>query len=186
MLYFLWQDAPFQAKCFRVEFLSQGVVEMNSDKKAPRKRFISELSEDELYADSPPVRDDEKIQDETIVHDGEKNIRDEIVHEEPRRKTFHSKHPPVEDDAEEKISEPEVKQKISHAEASGIVLSVVMLGYSLVTEDKPLFFLSTALLIFLLRPLIGGLFGKHNQAVQNALHAFSLALFFGALIFLFL
>lgn len=163
---------------------------MSSDKKTPRKRFISELSEDELYADSPPVRDAEKIHDETTAHDDDipaEKIHDkESVHEEPRRKTFHSKHPPVEDDAEEKITEPEVKQKISHAEASGIVLSVVMVGYSLFTEDKPLFFLSTALLIFLLRPLIGGLFGKHNQAVQNALHAFTLALFFGALIFLFL
>ncbi|MBR1647050.1 MAG: hypothetical protein IJ685_09770 [Selenomonadaceae bacterium] len=147
---------------------------MSSDKKTPRKRFISELSEDELYADSPPGDDDAKIHD------------DEPVHEETRRKTFHSKHPPVENFDEEKSSAPEVKQKISHAEASGILLSVVMSGYSLVTEDKPLFFLATALLIFLLRPLIGGLFGKHNQAVQNALHAFSLALFFGALIFLFM
>ena len=145
---------------------------MSSDKK--RKKFIADLTEDELYADSPPVQDD------TPVHD------EETVHEEPRRKTFHSKHPPVDDDAEEKSDKPAVKQKITHAEASGIVLSVVMLGYSLVTEDKPLFFLATALLIFLLRPLIGGLFGKHNQAVQNALHAFSLALFVGALIFLFL
>ncbi|MBR3745779.1 MAG: hypothetical protein IKP64_13195 [Selenomonadaceae bacterium] len=158
---------------------------MSSDKKTPRKRFISELSEDELYADEPLVRDDAKIHDETPAHDDEKISDKESVHEEPRRKTFHSKHPPVEDD-EEKISEPEVKQKISHAEASGIVLSVVMSGYSLFTEDKPLFFLATALLIFLLRPLIGGLFGNHNQAVQNALHAFSLALFVGALIFLFL
>lgn len=159
---------------------------MNSDKKTPRKRFISELSEDELYADSPPVQGDAPAQDNETVH-AEIVRDDETIYEEPRRKTFHSKHPPAQDDAdEEKKAELEVKQKISHAEASGIVLSVVMSGYSLITEDKPLFFLSTALLIFLLRPLIGGLFGKHNQAVQNALHAFSLALFFGALIFLFL
>ena len=151
---------------------------MNSDKKTPRKRFISELSEDELYADEPPVRNDTDVQGDATAQDNE------IVHEEPRRKTFHSKHFHAE--ADDKPAEPEAKQKISHAEASGIVLSVVMSGYSIITEDKPLFFLSTALLIFLLRPLIGGLFGKHNQAVQNALHAFSLALFFGALIFLFL
>ena len=149
---------------------------MSSDKK--RKKFIADLTEDELYADSPPAHDDAKIHDDEI-------IRDEKIHDEPRRKTFHSKHPPVEDN-DDKPAEPEVKQKISHAEASGIVLSVVMLGYSLVTEDKPLFFLASALLIFLLRPLIGKLFGRHNQAVQNALHAFSLALFVGALIFLFL
>lgn len=153
---------------------------MSSDKNTPHKKFIADLTEDELYADSPPVRDETTAQDDTPVYDAE------TVHEEPRRKTFHSKHPPVETVDEEKPAESEAKQKISHAEASGIVLSVVMVGYSLFTEDKPLFFLSTALLIFLLRPLIGGLFGKHNQAVQNALHAFSLALFFGALIFLFL
>ena len=162
---------------------------MNSDKKTPRKRFISELSEDELYADEPPVRNDTDVQDDAPAQDNEtvhaEIVRDaETIHEKPRRKTFHSKHFHAE--ADDKPAEPEAKQKISHAEASGIVLSVVMSGYSIITEDKPLFFLSTALLIFLLRPLIGGLFGKHNQAVQNALHAFSLALFFGALIFLFL
>ena len=144
---------------------------MSSDKKTPRKKFISELTEDDLYADEAPAHD-------------EKTVTAEPVHEEPRRKTFHSKH--FTEETDDKPAEPAVKQKISHAEASGIVLSVVMLIYSLVTEDKPLFFLSTALLIFLLRPIIGGLFGKHNSAVQNALHAFSVALFVGALIFLFL
>ena len=82
--------------------------------------------------------------------------------------------------------EPEIKKKLSHAETSGIAISAVMLAYSLAEGDKPLFFLSTSLLIFLLRPIIGGLFGKHNQAVQNALHSFSLVLFIGALLFLFL
>ena len=159
---------------------------MSSDKKTPQKKFIADLTEDELYADSPPVRDETPAQEDTQIHDNTPVYDVETVHEEPRRKTFHSKHPPVENVDEEKPAESKTKQKISHAEASGIVLSIVMIGYSLFTEDKPLFFLSTALLIFLLRPLIGGLFGKHNQAVQNALHAFSLALFFGALIFLFL
>ena len=158
---------------------------MSSDKKTPRKRFISELTEDELYGEDTSVQNDTPVGKDTPAQDNEIDYAAEIAHEETRRKTFHSKHPPVEN-VDEETSAPEVKQKISHAEASGIVLSVVMLGYSLFTEDKPLFFLSTALLIFLLRPLIGGLFGKHNQAVQNALHAFSLALFFGALIFLFM
>ena len=159
---------------------------MSSDKKTPRKRFISELTEDELYAENAPVQNDTPVSKDTPAQDNEIDYAAEIIHGEPRRKTFHSKHPPVENIDDEKSDEPAVKQKISHAEASGILLSVVMSGYSLVTEDKPLFFLSTALLIFLLRPLIGGLFGKHNQAVQNALHAFSLALFVGAMIFLFL
>lgn len=105
------------------------------------------------------------------------------AHDAPRPKTFHSKHALPE---EKTVDEPKVKSRISHAEASGVVISGVMLIYSLTEMDKPLFFLSTALLTFLLRPLIGGLFGKHNRAVQNALHSFSVVLFIGALIMLFL
>ena len=104
------------------------------------------------------------------------------THDEPRPKTFHSKHAVP----EEIIDAPKVKSRISHAEASGVIISGVMLIYSLTELDKPLFFLSTALLTFLLRPIIGGLFGKHNRAVQNALHSFSVVLFIGALIMLFL
>lgn len=150
---------------------------MRSDKNSPPKKFIADLTEEELYAESAPV-DNEKISDEPLDVD-------EKISEPPRRKTFHSKHFLTQDE-DEKSDEPKVKQKISHAEAIGIIISVFMLGYSLFTEDKSLFFLSTALLIFLLRPLIGGLFGRHNEAVQNGLHAFSVALFVGALIFLFL
>ena len=181
---------------------------MGSDeKKSPRKKFISELTDDDLYSDEPPSQ---KISDAPAVDNTpekisvandvgntpEKNSDADKKISEPRRKTFHSKNfsPHVDEsddtgdevDDDKKNSAPKVKRKISHAEASGIVISVVMLGYSLITEDKPLFFLATALLIFLLRPLIGGLFGKHNQAVQNALHGFSIALFFGAILFLFL
>ena len=162
---------------------------MSFDKKnSTRKKFIADLTDDDLYSDAPPVDDSQKISDEKI------SVTDDAAESkkipEPRRKTFHSKNftPHVDDDVEdvEKTSEPKVKRKISHAEISGIIISVVMLGYSLITEDKPLFFLATALLIFLLRPLIGSLFGEHNQAVQNALHGFSIALFFGAILFLFM
>lgn len=82
--------------------------------------------------------------------------------------------------------ESELKRKLTHAETSGIAISAVMLAYSLAEGDKPLFFLSTSLLIFLLRPLIGAFFGEHNRAVQNALHSFSVVLFIGSLIMLFL
>ena len=109
-----------------------------------------------------------------------------------RPKTFHSKNfidsetQAQEDAAKSSTREPELKSKLSHAETSGVAISAVMLAYSLAESDKPLFFLSAALLIFLLRPLIGGLAGKHNRAVQNALHSFSVVLFIGALLFLFL
>jgi len=102
------------------------------------------------------------------------------ISDAPRPKTFHSKRPVHVDD------DPKRKRRFSHAETSGVAISAVMFAYSLATQDKPLFFISTALLIFLLRPLIGGLFGEHNQAVQNALHSFSIVLFIGALLFLFL
>ena len=109
-----------------------------------------------------------------------------------RPKTFHSKNfvdsetQAAEDKKKSLPHEPELKIKLSHAETSGVAISAVMLVYSLAEEDKPLFFLSTALLIFLLRPIIGALAGKNNRAVQNALHSFSIVLFIGALIMLFL
>lgn len=105
------------------------------------------------------------------------------IPEAPRPKTFHSRRA-IPD--EENFSTPKRKRKLSHAETSGVVISIVMLIYSLAEQDKPLFFVSTALVIFLLRPLIGALFGKHSQAVQNALHSFSIVMFIGALLFLFL
>lgn len=108
----------------------------------------------------------------------------------PRPKTFHSKSFKDGDNEskDNKRTSPKspLKMKLSHAETSGVAISAVMLVYSLSEEDKPLFFLSTALLIFLLRPLIGLLFGKYNRAVQNALHSFSIVLFIGALIMLFM
>lgn len=142
---------------------------MNDDKK---------LNEDELYE----------------VEDTEEDLYAEKISldKETRPKTFHGKNfidsdtQAAEDKAKSSRHEPELKLKLSHAETSGVVISAVMLVYSLAEADKPLFFLSTALMIFLLRPLIGALFGKHNRAVQNALHSFSVVLFIGSLIMLFL
>lgn len=79
----------------------------------------------------------------------------------------------------------DLRRKLTRAEMVGAALSVAMLAYSLSTYDKPLFFMAMSLLSHTLRPLIGGLFGKYNRPVQNALHGFSIVLFFGALFFLF-
>ncbi len=79
----------------------------------------------------------------------------------------------------------DLRRKLTRAEMVGAALSVAMLAYSLSTYDKPLFFMAMSLLSHTLRPLIGGLFGKYNCPVQNALHGFSIVLFFGALFFLF-
>lgn len=121
----------------------------------------------------------------------DKNLNDEEPIKISEHKVFRSKKfvdsetQAAEDKQKSATPQPELKRKLSHAESSGIAISAVMLAYSLKEGDKPLFFLSTALLIFLLRPLIGALFGKNNRAVQNALHSFSVVLFIGALLFLF-
>lgn len=121
----------------------------------------------------------------------DKNLNDDEPLKISEHKVFRSKKfvdsetQAAEDKQKSATPQPELKRKLSHAESSGIAISAVMLAYSLKEGDKPLFFLSTALLIFLLRPLIGALFGKNNRAVQNALHSFSVVLFIGALLFLF-
>ena len=140
--------------------------------------YSVEDSDDDLYAEKVSLK---------------KNLPKETFPDKTSRpKTFHSKNfvdsesQAVEDRKKSLPHEPELKFKLSHAETSGVAISAVMLVYSLAEGDKPLFFLSTALLIFLLRPLIGALFGKNNRAVQNALHSFSIVLFIGALLFLFM
>ena len=145
--------------------------------------------------------DDKKFNDDELysVEDSDDKLYAEKVSLEKippektsRPKTFHSKNfvdsetQAAEDKKKSLTHEPELKTKISHAETGGGVISAVMLVYSLAEGDKPLFFLSTALLIFLLRPIIGALAGKNNRDVQNALHSFSIVLFIGALIMLFL
>lgn len=143
---------------------------MSNDKKIHDEEFYSveDSAEDDLYAKELSLdKPTEKISAEPTKTD--------------KPQTFRSKHFTAAQD-----DKPKRKRRFSHAETSGIAISAVMLVYSLTTQDKPLFFVSTALLISLLRPLIGLLFGKHNAAVQNALHIFSLVLFIGALIMLFL
>jgi|GEM_PF-6504243 len=141
--------------------------------------------------------DDKKLNDDDFYSD-ETSTDDDLyagkisLDKTSRPKTFHSKNfvdsetQAAEDKKKSSPHEPELKRKLSHAETSGIAISAVMLVYSLAEADKPLFFLSTALLIFLLRPIIGSLSGKHNRAVQNALYSFSIVLFIGALLFLFM
>lgn len=106
--------------------------------------------------------------------------------------TFHSKtfdnitseHEEIKN-AENDDFDPELYRKLTRAETAGVGISAIMLIYSVSTMDKPLFFMALSLLSHLLRPLVGGFFGKHNRAVQNAMRSFSLVLFFGALLILF-
>ena len=142
------------------------------------------FKDDDLYSDT----EGDNLYAEKISLD-KKSLE---ISDKPRPKTFHSKNfidsetQAKEDEKKSSTHEPELRTKLSHAETSGVAISAVMLVYSLAESDKPLFFLSTALMIFLLRPLIGALCGKHNRAVQNALHSFSIVMFIGALIMLFM
>ena len=79
-----------------------------------------------------------------------------------------------------------IPRKWSHAEKFGVVAAVAMLVYAFVTLDKPLFFLALSLFVHLLCTPAGNLFGKHSAAVQNSMRTFSIVLFFGALLFLFM
>ena len=145
------------------------------------------------FIDGSPQATEDKEKSSTHEPNTGDLYAENISHNDtPRPKTFHSKNfidsetQAAEDKEKSSTHEPELKRKLSHAETGGVAISAVMFAYSLAEEDKPLFFLSTALLVFLLRPLIGALAGKHNRAVQNALHSFSIVLFIGALLFLFL
>lgn len=127
------------------------------------------------------------MDDKNFKDDAPIKITDAAQHKVFRSKKFvDSETQAAEDKKKSATPESELKRRLTHAESSGIAISAVMLVYSLKEGDKPLFFLSTSLVIFLLRPLIGAFFGKHNRAVQNALHSFSLVLFIGALLFLFI
>ena len=138
------------------------------------------------------IFDDDELYSEETSDDDDLYAEKISLEKETRPKIFHSKNfidsetQAKEDREKSSPRKPELKMKLSHAETSGVAISAVMLVYALAEGDKPLFFLSAALLIFLLRPLIGALFGKNNRAVQNALHSFSVVLFIGALLFLFL
>ena len=98
---------------------------------------------------------------------------------------------PVEkDEQDEKITPPTAPQikkprKMSHPEKFGGIISVVMLVYAFVNMDKPLFFLALSLFAHFLGYSIAAVFGKYADAVQNAIHSFSIVIFFGAIMFLF-
>lgn len=143
--------------------------------------------EERIFAEAENDFYDEKVADVG------KNFRSNIIDEEKsKRPVFHSKNlksDVIEDkkESDEDLDfDPELYRKLTRAEMSGVALSTFMLIYSFTTLDKPLFFISLSLLAHLLRPLVGAFFGKHNRAVQNAMRSFSIVLFLGAIIFIFL
>lgn len=84
------------------------------------------------------------------------------------------------------VSEENTPTRTSRTERAGAIISIVMVIYAFVNLDKPLFFLSMSLLVHCFRPTVGALSGKYSHDVQNAMRSFSIVLFFGAILFIFL
>lgn len=183
--------------------VSQETKISKSESKA--KKNPPKFSEEKILQSE--IKTSEKISaandfEERVFAEAENDFYEEKVSEVEKRMklkaeekknfapVFHSKS--IEEDIreknEEKISSEdfELHRKLTRAEVAGVSLSLIMFFYSYVTLDKPLFFISVSLMVHLVRPLVGGFFGKYNRAVQNAMRSFSLVLFFGAILFIFI
>ena len=188
-----------EEKIFLSETKEEPVAKVEIKKSPPK------ISEEKIL--SPKVEEVEKISaendfEERVFAEAEndfyeekvseigKHMRSKVAEKENLAPIFHSKN--IENDVhepgEEKFQQsddPELRRKLTRAELAGVFISVLMLLYSYSTLDKPLFFLSVSLMTHLVRPIVGGFFGKYNRAVQNAMRSFSLVLFFGAILFIF-
>ena len=157
---------------------------------------------EEIKIEVPPaveVKPETKLE-ERILKEADNTFFDEktaSAENTPRKSIYHSKalRKWEEEQREEEkeipspISAPpktEQPRKMSHTEKFGFVASVAMLIYAFVNLDKPLFFLALSLFVHFLGFPVGGLFGKNSAAVKNALHTFSIVLFIGAILFLFM
>lgn len=126
----------------------------------------------------------------------ERKMLEEPVDDKPPRSVYRSKalrqweearedeNPPPNPVAQ--VTDENSPRRISRTERAGALISIVMVIYAFVNLDKPLFFLSMSLLVHCFRPTIGALSGKYNHDVQNAMRSFSIVLFFGAILFIFL
>lgn len=81
--------------------------------------------------------------------------------------------------------EPSIK-KISRAERSGMLISAVVFAYGVMTRDVPIIYVSVAFLIYELSALTQLLGEKSGRFWGNLLRSFSIALFFGAIVLMFL
>lgn len=152
--------------------------------ETPKKITAENDFEERVFAEA-----ENDFYEEKISEIG-KHMRYKVEEKKNFAPIFHSKdlQKDIQDPDEENPvdDDPELYRKLSRAEMAGVTLSALMLAYSFLTMDKPLFFLAMSLISHLMRPPVGRLFGKHNRAVQNAMRSFSLVLFFGAILFVFI
>lgn len=74
------------------------------------------------------------------------------------------------------------KKIIYHrGEVLSIIIAAVITLYEWFHDDSPLLYISTAFLVFELRPLAVMFLGKAGEAVSNAMLGFSLAVFIGVI-----
>lgn len=159
-------------------------LKKSKKKKSEQKKIADENFEKRVFAEADNDFFDEK-QPQNIGD----NFRSVIKEKKSRTSTFRSKvlEEPKKSEPEKKPDyDPELYRKLTRAEVAGVGISIAAMLYSFMELDKPLFFLAMSLFTHLMRPLIGGLCGKYNKPVQNALRSFSFVLFFGALLFLFM
>ena len=169
------KPAPVEVAEVKVEPVTEPAdVEIKTDTKFEERVFAEAQNN---FLDEKPKRPRKMV-------DAEEDLPSRPIFRAKlmREKIFEEKN------ADKKTSDKDadLRRKLTHAEVAGAALSAVMLVYSVTTMDKPLFFMSMALFSHTIRPLVGSFFGKHNRAVQNAMHAFSIVLFLGAILFLFI
>lgn len=152
-------------------------VEVHAETKL-EERIIKEADND--FYDEKPAR-----KSEDGVKYGKQNPKSTYRSRALRRweEDRDDKNPPPNPIESVKNTEP---SRMSRTERAGVVISIVMLVYAFTALDKPLFFMAMSLLVHCFRPLVGSLSGRYSHDVQNAMRSFSIVLFFGAILFIFL
>ena len=168
------KPAPVEVPAVEEKISEPAIVEIKTDTKFEERVFAEAKNN---FHDEKPKRQRKMVVDEDDLP-SRPIFRAKVM----REKIFEEKN------ADKKTSDKDsdLRRKLTHAEVAGAALSAVMLVYSVSTMDKPLFFMSLALFSHTIRPLVGSFFGRYNRAVQNAMHAFSIVLFLGAILFLFI
>ena len=150
------------------------IVQVNVDEQLEQKIFAEA---DNKFLEEKISRPRRRLNDEGDSAPSRSAFRARAMQERIEEEKF-AKNKKIAD------KDSDLRRNLTRAELTGAAIAAVMLVYATTTADKPLFFVSLSLLTHTARPLIGAFFGKYNRPVQNALRGFSIAIFFGALLFL--
>lgn len=187
---------PPEEEVFQKTVTLEKKVEIAKVDAAPVE-VAEKIEVEEIVPPPVEVKTDEKLE-ERILKEADNTFFDEkpapkVETEKPQKKSVYRSKAMQRLEREQEKKPPTVEpapvnkpHKWSHAEKFGVVASVAMLVYAFVNLDKPLFFLALSLFVHFLSMPAGNFFGKHSAAVQNSLRTFSIVLFFGAVLFLFM